>query len=336
VSANGPGFTRQRLLSVTAGVASVALVLDASAAADEACARVVAPTTLSASWAEAVVDLRKEIAQLPASDCQRMTLSLDPQDEGMRIVATTSDGRRAERIVGRAENLVARALGLLMTIPEALPPVLTASPAPERPAPSETLPVTAIAGPATATAPRATALWAGLSGGIRLAAPTALSVIDVEARADIIFDRWLMLVSLQSSLVSCLGQQGLDCDVYNDVSLGVGVGRRFRLGAPDIDVAFAPSVVVMHMEYDGTSGGEGQSLQGTEVVLRFDASARLAVPVNPHWALTFTLDGGLAPSMLTSPARLSLPAGVPAGAQPPPPFPAWSGGVRLGASGAVL
>lgn len=254
----------------------------------------------------------------------------------MRIVAVTRDGRRAERIVGSAESLVARALGLLMTIPALQPPVQAEGPAPRTPVVSEAQPATPVAALANATAPRATELWAGLSGGIRLAAPTSLSVLDIEARADILFDRWLMLVSLQSSLVSCLGQQGVDCDVYNDVSLGAGVGRRFQVGGPDIDIAFAPSVVVMHMEYDGAGGAEGQALQGTEVALRFDASARLAVPINPHWVLTFTLDGGLAPSMLTSPTRLSLPAGAAAGAQQPPPFPAWSGGVRLGASGALL
>jgi len=323
---------------IAGGIASVAVVCDpsASAHADEPCARVVVPPTLSEAWARAVADLRTQIAQLPASDCEAMTLALEPHEEGMRIVALTGDGRRAERIVRRAESLVARALGLLMTIPEVSPSGPTTSPhAPVTRDVGEPQPAPTMAGTVTPTARGVTALWAGLSGGIRLATPTSLSVVDVEARADIFFDRWLMLVSLQSSLLSCLGQQGLDCDVYNDVSLGVGVGRRLPLGGPDVDFAFAPSVVVMHMEYDG-DGAEGQALEGTEVALRFDASARLAVPINPHWVVTLTLDGGLAPSMLTSPARLSLPVGAPAGVQQPPPFPAWSGGVRLGASGALL
>src|SRR5580658_6672720 len=265
---------------IAAGMVSVALVLDpsVSARADEPCARVVTPTTLSDAWAEAVALLRKQIAQLPVSDCRTMTLSLELQEAGMRIVALTGDGRRAERMVVRSEGLVATALGLLMTIPEALPPVPATSPASATPFVSEARPATLTAIPTSNVAPRAIALWAGLSGGLRLMAPTSLSTLDVEARADILFDRWFMLVTLGSALVSCLGQQGVDCDAYNDVSFGAGVGRRYRASGSDIDFAFEPSVVVMHMEYDGPSGAEGQDVQGTEVVLRFDVSARLAIP----------------------------------------------------------
>jgi hypothetical protein len=89
----------------------------------------------------------------------------------MRIVAVTRDGRRAERIVGSAESLVARALGLLMTIPALQPPVQAEGRAPRTPVVSEAQPATPVAALANATAPRATALWAGLSGGLRLAAP---------------------------------------------------------------------------------------------------------------------------------------------------------------------
>jgi hypothetical protein len=123
--------------------------------------------------------------------------------------------------------------------------------------------------------------------------------------------------------------------VYNDGSIGVGVGRRFSTGEANVDVAFVPSLVVMHMEYDGA--GEGAVVEGTEVAMRFDLSSRLAIPLNSRWALTLTLDGGAVPSMAIKPARLSLPVGAAAAdAQPPPPFPAWSVGVRIGASGALL
>jgi hypothetical protein len=286
-----------------------------------------------------VADLRKQIAQLPASDCQSMTLSLEPQEVGMRIVAMTSDGRRAERTVKHSESLAAMALGVLMAIPgepseEA--PVPATSSARRVPVQSEPQAAFPAAGPPTVTSPRTITLWAGLSGGIRLTAPTSLNVLDVEARADILFDRWLMLMTLRSALVSCLGQQGVDCDVYSDVSAGIGAGRRFRLGGPDIDVALEPSLVVMHMEYDGTPGPEGRTVEDTQVVLRLDTSARLAVPVDQHWVLTVTLDAGLAPSMLANPTRLALPVGPAPGGQPPPPFPAWSGGLRLGASGELL
>src|SRR5271165_1796375 len=104
---------------LAASVASAAIVLDgsASARADEPCARIVAPAGLPAAWAGAVGALTKQIAQIPASDCQPMTLSLEPSEEGMRMVALTDDGRRAERTLGDPDSLVATALGLLLTIP---------------------------------------------------------------------------------------------------------------------------------------------------------------------------------------------------------------------------
>jgi hypothetical protein len=64
--------------------------------------------------------------------------------------------------------------------------------------------------------------------------------------------------------------------------------------------------------------------------------AQLWVPFDPRWAFTIMLDGGLAPAMLTRPAALELPVGAAADTQKIPPFPAWSGGVRLGVSGALL
>ena len=105
--------------TIAGSIASMGVVVGpaASVCADEPCARVVAPPELSAAWAGAVADLRKQIAQLPASDCQSMTLSLEPQEAGMRIVAMTSDGRRAERSVKHSESLAAMALGVLMAIP---------------------------------------------------------------------------------------------------------------------------------------------------------------------------------------------------------------------------
>jgi hypothetical protein len=328
--------------TIAASVASIAVVLgpDADARAGEPCARVEAPTELSDAWAHAVAELRAQLAQLPASDCQAMTLSLEPREQGMRVVAVTADGRRAERTVRRAESLVAVALGLTMTIPEGEPspgavPVLpTSAPNEARvgPAPQPLVPP----GPRTAAASGTLGLWAGLSAGIRLAAPASLTSLDVEGRADIVFGRWIMFATLQSALVSCLGQQGVDCDVYKDVSVGAGVARRFRVGEPDLDLGFEPSLVTMHMEYDAASGAEGQSVEETLGVLRLDVSARLAIPVDQHWILTLTLAGGLAPSLLARPIRLALPAGAGPDAQPPPAFPAWSGGVRVGVSGALL
>jgi len=265
-----------------------------------------------------------------------MTLTLEPADGAVRVVATAADGRRAERTVHHPASLLATALGLVMAIPtDATPPAPPAAPPPSTspPVAPPPPPPAAEARAVPPAAPRpAVAAWAGASAGVRLADPTNVTVLDVEARADLFLGPWLALASIRSAVASCLGRQGVDCDVYNDVSFGVGVGRRLQAGVAAVDVALEPSVVWMRMEYDGPAGTEGPGGQGDLVTLRVDASARLAVPLGPSWALTLTIDAGLAPSMAASPTRIPLPAG----AGDAPPFPAWTGGVRLGASGALL
>lgn len=314
-----------------AGAAGLAIACPA-ARADEPCAHVVAPAPLGPAWASALVELRRQIALLPAADCQPMTLSLvplEPAEGGVRVVAVATDGRRAERTVRHPESLLATALGLLMAIPTDATPAPPPVPAPPVVAPARTAEAPAVAPPPPRPALHA---WAGLGAGVRLADPTAVTVLDVEARGDLFLDRWLAMMTIRSAVASCLGRQGVDCDVYNDVSVGLGAGRHLRAGAAAVDVTLEPSIVWMHMEYDGGTGGEGLGGQGNEVALRVDAAARLAVPLGPSWALTLTVDAGLAPSMLAAPTRITLPAG----SGEAPPFPAWTGGVRLGASGALL
>jgi hypothetical protein len=319
-----------RMVAGGAAGATVVVASSSIARADAPCARVVASDGLGPAWAGALDELRKQIALLPAADCQPMTLTVEPSGGAARVVAVTADGRRAERPVLRVDSLVPTALGLLMAIPKEVPP-----PQPQPPLPAQApLPPPARATEATPVSPSPkNVAWAGLSGGLRLTAPTDVTVFDVEARADLLLGQWLALATIRSAVASCTGKQGVDCDVYTDVSIGAGVGRRLRAGAAAVDVAFEPSVVWMHMEYDAPTG-EGLDAQGSEVVLRVDASARLAVPLGDSWALTLTLDAGLAPTLLASPTRIALPTGAPA-SEAPPLFPAWTGGLRLGASGAL-
>jgi hypothetical protein len=144
-------------------------------------------------------------------------------------------------------------------------------------------------------------------------------VLDVSARADLLTSPWGVYAAVQSAVVSCLGQQGTDCDVYDDLSVGVGVERRSQVGAATIDLGLDPALTWMHMELDGTD--ETNSLSRTLVTLRVDGSSRLSVPLGEATSLTVTVDVGLAPILLVSPER----AGP--GAQP---FPVFCGGIRLG------
>jgi hypothetical protein len=299
------------------------------ARADESCARIEVSSDVPASWSDTIDELRTQIARLDPSDCQPTVLSIRALDSGVRVVATTSDGRTTERDVRRGESLVATGLGLVMAIPpEPRPPrAMETSAGPQ----AAVRPNDIAAAPPAAAATHTIGLWGGLSSGLRLTSPTAATVLDVETRIDLLIDRWLLLATIRSALLSCLGQQGTDCDVYTDVSAGIGVGRRFLAGGAAVDVALQPSIVAMHIEYD-LSKPESNEVDVSEVELRLDASARLSVPMGRQWALTLTVDGGLAPALLVSPIRLDATGGP----QPAPEFPAWCGGLRLGVSGALL
>jgi hypothetical protein len=324
------------------------MILDASTPsyAQDACGRVDAPADIPASWARAVNALRDQLVQLSPGDCRPVTLVLELGGAEPRLVATTADGRRAERKVTRPESVVPVGLGLVMTIPPeestAVVRATTSPPAPTSPGlqsavPQSQGPISAAPEGAFPPSPGPAipgALWVGVAGGLRLTAPTNISAFELEARGDLLLRQWLLTLSLRSALTSCTGQEGIDCDVYNDASIGVGAGRRLRLGSLALDLVLEPSFVVMHMEFDGPS--EGQNVQGSLVALRADASGRLAIPFGPSWALTLTIDGGVTPSVLASPSRLPLPSAAAASSPQPAPFPAWSGGLRLGLSGKIL
>ncbi len=146
----GAPLARMILGSTAGAVVALATATraEADAGAREApCAHVEEPVDLPAAWAAAVAELRAQIARLQASECQPMvlTLTMAPDGRAGRIAATTSDGRRAERDVGRPEALVATGLGLLMSIPPTASATTTPTPTPTttprpRPRPSTTTP----------------------------------------------------------------------------------------------------------------------------------------------------------------------------------------------------
>jgi hypothetical protein len=75
-----------------------------------------------------------------------------------------------------------------------------------------------------------------------------------------------------------------------------------------------------------TDDGES-AFQGTVVEFRVGAAARWSVPVSPGWRFTLTLDTDLAPEGVARPVRVEPEE---------PPLPAWTGSLRLGASGELL
>jgi hypothetical protein len=312
------------------GGAVLIMAATSSAVAQEACARLDLSAPVPAAWQAAVGELRARLARNAQRGCTPMVLSLEVSGDGGRIVATANDGRRTERPLHGPDALVATALGLTAAIPADEPAAPQAQPASSAAAPLPSPPSTPPTPPSpTPPPPPQLGLWMGLAAGVRLTAPTSATALDVEARADLDVGPWLVIATVRSALVSCLGVQGLDCDAYTDVGGGIGVGRRVRAGATSIDFAFEPLVMAMHIEYDLESE-EDASIDKTELALLLDLSTRLSVPLGRRWALTVAVDGALAPTLLANPVSLQLPTGSPI------TFPAWTGGVRVGASGALL
>jgi hypothetical protein len=309
----------------------------AVARADTPCVRVQASSELTAPWIDAVHELERQLGQLPASECQPATLVVESAEGSARVVAITPDGRRAERLVTRANSLVATGLGLVMAIPSAAQaPTTTAPPPPPGPPPPATPPsATPAAQPAESSmsAPAALprlALWLGFDVGGRTAAPATLATADLA----VLLDHWLFTVGVRDSPVGFAPGQGFDNDAFREVDVALGVGRRLTAGESSFDLIFAPAITAMRLEWDYSNGVDSA---GEDVELSLNVLARAALRLSSHWALTVTLESDLVPGNLTSaPARIQVPAGLPADSSLPPAFPAWTGGLRFGAMGAVL
>lgn len=322
--------------------------------ADAPCGAVQASPALRPAWSAAAAELGRQLAQLPAGDCQPMTLSIEPDEAGARLGALAADGRRTERVVRRPESLVATGLGLVMAIPPAAAPARAAANTPQPVAglpPSgsaELAPVPAAAaahGSAAPTVPagpspvavtrdvarRVPSLWVGIEAGGRIAQPTSIAMADLSLDGTLLLDPWLISVAIRSTPLGLASAQGLDRDAFRQVAIGLGAGRRLQAGDAMIDVIMEPAVTAMRMEYDF---GNGVDSRGEDVELSVDAVARLALPVGKGWALTLTLEGDAIPGNLgNAPARVDTPPGQ---SRQAPQFPAWESALRLGVMGALL
>jgi hypothetical protein len=309
-----------------------------AARADEPCGRVEASPQLGADWQRAVEELRRQVARIPASDCRGVGLTVDPAAEGaaegVRVVATASDGLRTERTVRKPESLLATGLGLVMSIPRAATepsPPAAGAPVPVQPPPQPEAPL-AVAPPAT-TPVHHVGLSLGFEAGGRVGVPAAITMVDLEAHAAVTIDRWVLLVFIRDAPVGLYAEQGVDADAYQEAGAGLGVGRRFDVGSASLDVALQPSLVATRMEVDVPPGSEGNGYHGSDVELRIGALLRMSLPVAPGWRLTLSADTDVSPGNLANPVRIELPAGVGGSS---PTFPAWTTGLRLGAAGALL
>jgi hypothetical protein len=292
-----------------------------------------------------VAELERQLATLPASDCQPVTLALELGGDGARVTATAADGRRTERPVVHPESLVATALGLVMAIPPApapaQPPAVTPAPAaPVAAAPSASAAL-AIPGPPAST-PREqegavaqpVSVFVGLDVGGRVAQPTSIAMADVGLHGDLLLAHWLLSAAIRGTPLGLVTAQGLDRDAFHQVSFGLGFGRRLTAGSAAFDLVLEPAILAMSMEYDFSDTVE---TTGSDVELSVDALVRLVLPLGKGWGLTLNLENDVIPGNLSSvPAHLQTPSNAPAGAVAPPPFPSWQGALRIGVQGSLL
>lgn len=314
--------------AVAGGVVAATMVLGRAARADEPCAAIHVAPSLAPGWSAAVDELARQLAQLPAGDCEPVTLTLEARGEGVRLVAEARDGRRTERVVKRPESLVATGLGLVMAIPRSdTPPEARGSAAPP-PSPPTSTPPSTLPPPATSADAVMPSLWLGVDIGGRVAEPTSIAMVDVGVHGTLVLRSWLLSLALRSTPLGLVTSQGLDNDAFRQVDVGVGFGRRFMTRAAALDLLVEPSITAMRLEYDGPGDSD---VAGEDVELTVSALARLALPLTSTWALTLTLEGGVTPGNAGS-----TPAKLPPTPYETPAFPAWQTALRVGAMGALL
>jgi hypothetical protein len=318
------------LIALTAMVV-LGVVTEAGAAASCADVRVDMQYDLGDEWVAAVGELHHELARLAQNDCERVKLSIHRQHGVVRIAAVGADGRRAERTVGQPSALVPTALGLILSIPSELagdthiPPAdpLRPSPLPDR-APDPAV----VRQPLSAISPRPFSAWLGIELGGRLGQPTSVVMADLEGRADLLVNHWLLLAWFRYAPVGIIQGMRVDADAYHEIAVGLGVGRSVDVGRVSFDFALTPTLVAAKMEGDGgPAEKDTDDVRQSDVQLRIGASVRLMLPIEKSWRLTFTTDGEVAPTDVSGPVRLDPRL---------PPFPSWTAGLRVGAIGSLL
>src|SRR4029077_6359060 len=144
----------------------------------------------------------------------------------------------------------------------------------------------------------------GLELGGRLSQPTSGVTADVEARADLVLNHWLLLASFCYPPVGIIRGLRLDVDTYHEIAVGLGVGRSLDVGHVSFDFALTPKLVAAKMEGDGKPDDKDtDDVRQSDVQLRIGASVRCLVPIEKSWRLTLTMDAEIATTDASSPVR---------------------------------
>lgn len=299
---------------------------------------IVAAPDLTEAWANATRDLELQMPEVPTGECVAMTLSVQSAGEGKaRLSATARDGRHAERVVDKPAALGSTALGLVASLPpdetaaSAIARPIAQAPAPQTsasvaatPAPRSSVSEASRVTPNPAPSGEASSSQVWLSGGIggRIAEPTGVGMLDLEARADLEVQRWFLSLSLRYG--SSIGETLTPHDAsYDETVIGLGIGRTIPLGKTALEMALAPAIASVNIDDDDDANGTN----GSRSELRFGASVRWSIPIDDWWRFTITADSDFAGRSLTHYVYVDPNL---------PPLPFWTGGLRFGAAGKLL
>jgi hypothetical protein len=305
-------------------------VLSAEAGGNAGCAdvRVEMGPSLRGEWEAAVRLLREELARLGQSDCEHVALSVRRERGVVLLVATGADGRRAERVLEQPAALVPTALGLVLSIPAESPGSPPRVPSAESSGPLVTRDRSSESSPPPTSA-RPVSAWLGFALGGRLGQPTSVVMGDVEGRADLLLNHWLLMASFRYAPAGIIRGLRLDTDTYHEIAVSLGVGRRLDVGRVSFDFALTPTLVAAKMEGDAKPGEDldMDDVRQSDVQFRVGASVRCLLPITQSWRLTLTSDAEIAPAEAAAPVRFDPRL---------PPFPSWTAGLRVGATGELL
>jgi hypothetical protein len=147
-------------------------------------------------------------------------------------------------------------------------------------------------------------------------------MLDLEARGDLEVRGWALIVSLGYG--SSIGETLTPADAdYEETVIGLGVGRIFPIGKTALELAIIPSFAEVNIDDDDDANGSN----GSRSQVRIGASVRWAVPLDKWWRLTITADSNFSPRSFAHEIHVDPDL---------PPLPAWTGGLRIGASGKLL
>jgi hypothetical protein len=303
-----------RWVAAAVAVFATSLVSSPASADSEECVgvRVHGEPGLAPAWTEATRRAQGEAESAMRSSalprCIDVTVRAGP--EGGHVVATTPEGRRAERAVSTPDALPATVFGLVAAIPDEQPS--------ESPRAEPSSPLVGANLPAPERCPLD--VWLGASVGTRISEPVFLDQMEFEARAEVVDPAWLGFASLRYGF----GAGGADDDStnYSEIGVGIGAGARFPVAKTTLDVALEPSLVWAQFNDQDEPGDHASPAQ-----FRLGGSIRWSVPIGRTWLFTIDAETDVSPEGLAHPIELApdLPA-----------LPAWSAALRVGAMARAL